>query len=99
LDPFALIAGQYKSLPLSSQEMGLRKAASNERVEYRGTLWLLDAMIEEDTISGAKGHMSLGLMLNAKRRLQKKRMYWLKWLLETPRYSTMFVSLDHKDKI
>ena len=35
-------------------------------------MWLLDAMIEEGTISEAKGGTSLELMLNAGRRLPKK---------------------------
>ena len=72
LDLFALVLAIQESAVLLTGDGALRKAASNEGVEHHGTLWLLDAMIEEGTISEAKGGTSLELMLNAGRRLPKK---------------------------
>ncbi|MCU0637897.1 MAG: hypothetical protein MUE87_04690 [Methanothrix sp.] len=72
LDLFALVLAIQESAVLLTGDGALRKAASNEGVEHHGTLWLLDAMVEEGTISGAKGCTSLELMLHAGRRLPKK---------------------------
>ena len=72
LDLFALVLAMQESAVLLTGDGALRKAASNEGVEHHGTLWLLDAMVDEGAISGAKGCQSLELMLNAGRRLPKK---------------------------
>lgn len=72
LDLFALVLAMQENAVLLTGDGALRKAASNEGVEHHGTLWLLDAMVDEGAISGARGCQSLELMLNAGRRLPKK---------------------------
>ena len=72
LDLFALVLAMQESAVLLTGDGALRKAAFNEGVEHHGTLWLLDAMVEEGTISKEKGCTALELMLNAGRRLPKK---------------------------
>ena len=72
LDLFALVLALQESAVLLTGDGALRKAAFNEGVEHHGTLWLLDAMIEEGVISGEKGCKSLELMRSAGRRLPKK---------------------------
>ena len=72
LDLFALVLAIQENAMLLTGDGALRKASSNEGVEYHGTLWLLDAMVNGGEITGAKGCKSLELMLNNGRRLPKK---------------------------
>jgi len=64
------LAIREKAILLTGDE-ALRVAAQKEGANVHGTLWLLDAMVENGAISKAEGYRSLELMINAGRRLPK----------------------------
>ena len=64
------LAIREKAILLTGDE-ALRVAAQTEGANVHGTLWLLDAMVENGAISKAEGYRSLELMINAGRRLPK----------------------------
>lgn len=50
-DLFALALAKQESCPLLTGDRRLRKAAEQEGVELKGTLWLVERMVEEAIIS------------------------------------------------
>ncbi len=49
----------------------LRKAATIEKIDYRGILWILDELLRHDVIGYQTAIQSLENMLNNKARLPK----------------------------
>lgn len=54
---------------LLTGDSNLRICAEQRKIEVRGTLWLLDRMIEEGVLTPRAGTMALGRMMKAGRRL------------------------------
>jgi len=68
-DLFALALAKQESCPLVTGDRRLREAANNERVEVKGTLWLIERMFEEKFISKEGARKAYDKMRDANRRL------------------------------
>jgi predicted nucleic acid-binding protein len=69
MDLFALALAKKENCPLLTGDAHLRKAASAENVEIRGTLWLIREMLEKGLISVRIARLSLKKMESNGRRL------------------------------
>ena len=65
-----ILARQYRSL-LISGDGPLRELADSHKVEYHGTLWLLEELIEKDLLSQKDAARALRTMLDNKRWLPR----------------------------
>jgi predicted nucleic acid-binding protein len=68
-DLFALMLARVEGVPLLTGDRHLRQAAEQEGVVVRGTLWILDTMIEHRVLTAARGTQALQTMLDNGRRL------------------------------
>jgi len=71
-DLFALAMAKLEAAVLVTGDKHLRHAAEAEQVEVHGTLWLLEAMVEQAVITDRKARGALRSMLKADRRLPEK---------------------------
>jgi predicted nucleic acid-binding protein len=71
IDLISLFLALRENAVLLTGDKILRTAAQKEGADVHGTLWLLDAMVEENVISKMEGYRSLKLMRDAGRRLPK----------------------------
>lgn len=68
-DLFALQLAKQENCPLVTGDGDLREAATAEGVELRGTLWLVEAMVERKIISVDKASAAYDEMKRSGRRL------------------------------
>lgn len=68
-DVFALLLAQQENCPLLSGDKNLRHAAQAENVEVRGTLWLVEALVQQEIIDADQAHAAYDKMEAAGRRL------------------------------
>lgn len=68
-DCFALALAKQENCPLLTGDKALRMAAQAERVEVRGTLWLVEEMVRHAVIDRAAAHRAYSLMRASGRRL------------------------------
>mgnify|MGYP001615927311 FL=1 len=85
-DLFALALAKQESCPLLTGDRRLRKAAEQEGVELKGTLWLVERMVEEAIISVEGAAEAYEGMRREKR--------WLPWAEVTKQLKR----LGHKTK-
>jgi predicted nucleic acid-binding protein len=71
-DCFALALAVQENCPLLTGDKDLRDAAKQENAEVKGTLWLMERMIEQKIISIAQAWQAYALMQQAGRRLPWK---------------------------
>lgn len=77
-DLFALALAEKEMCPLLTGDSALRSAAETEKVEIKGTIWLLEEMVREQRITRSVGKASIERMRNNGRRLPweiAKRMF------------------------
>lgn len=68
-DLLALALAKQESCPLVTGDRRLREAATNEKVEVKGTLWLIGRMFEEKLINKENAKRAYDKMRVANRRL------------------------------
>ncbi|GAB7526939.1 DUF3368 domain-containing protein [Paraburkholderia sp. 2C] len=68
-DLFALALAEAEACPLLTGDAALRQAAQAERVEVRGTVWLLGEMVRKRSITVSAAHVALDKMRRNGRRL------------------------------
>ncbi len=68
-DLFALALAEMEKCPLLTGDSALRSAAETEKVEIKGTIWLIEEMIRKQKITRAVGRESIERMRNSGRRL------------------------------
>ncbi len=68
-DLFALALAQQELCPLVTGDRRLREAANNEKVEVKGTLWLIERMFEEKLLTKDDARKAYDKMREANRRL------------------------------
>lgn len=68
-DLFALALAEMEKCPLLTGDLALRSAAEIEKVEIKGTIWLIEEMIREQRITRSVGRASIERMRNCGRRL------------------------------
>lgn len=68
-DLFALALAQAENCPLLTGDAALRKAAEAEKVEVRGTVWLITEMVRERRVTVAVARAALHKMHANGRRL------------------------------
>jgi hypothetical protein len=68
-DCFALMLAKQEECPLLTGDQNLRKAAEQEDVEVKGTLWIVEAMITHQVITVAVARMAYEKMKQKGRRL------------------------------
>lgn len=68
-DLFALQLARQENCPLLTGDGALREAATTEGVELRGTLWLVEAMVERNIISVDRASAAYDEMKRNGRRL------------------------------
>jgi len=68
-DLFAIALAKERQWPLLSGDRRVREAADAEGVEIRGTLWLIERMVQTRTISLERAQTGVELMRNGGRRL------------------------------
>lgn len=68
-DLFALALAEHEKCPLLTGDAALRNAAENEKVEVRGTLWLMEEMVRSGRISAAIARNAYNQMRASGRRL------------------------------
>ena len=68
-DLIALALAKERQWALLSGDHRLRQAAETEQVEFNGTLWLVERMVETRTISIERAKEGFELMRNGARRL------------------------------
>lgn len=68
-DCFALALAKQESCPLLTGDKALRKAAQEQCIETKGTIWLIEQMIEQRLISISEARQAFQLMKNAGSRL------------------------------
>ena len=71
-DMFALAIAVIEEAILVTGDRDLCEAAEAEDVEVHGTLWLLDAMVENEILAGDQAAAALQQMLDNDRRLPEK---------------------------
>ena len=69
LDLMASVLAQQECCPLLTGDQHLRKAATAEAVEVRGTIWLLEYMLDHGLITTAVAQGGYAAMEDAGRRL------------------------------
>ena len=68
-DFFAFVLAKQESCPLITGDGQLRKVAAEEGVELRGTLWIVEQMIEAGFLTCDKAHEAFAKMKSEGRRL------------------------------
>ena len=68
-DLFAMALAKQEICPLLTGDKNLRKAAKDEKIEVRGTLWLVERMFEEKIIGVSKVEYAYEGMRQEQRRL------------------------------
>lgn len=68
-DVFALLLAQQEGCPLLSGDKDLRDAATAERIEVRGTIWLVEEMVQHGIINNDEALEAYDKMKAAGRRL------------------------------
>jgi len=68
-DLFALALAEIERCPLLTGDAALRQAAEAERLEVRGTIWLISEMLREQRITVAVARAALNKMQSNGRRL------------------------------
>lgn len=68
-DCFALVLAKQQGCPLLTGDQNLRKAAEQENVEVKGTLWIVEAMITHQVITVQAARMAYERMKQKARRL------------------------------
>lgn len=68
-DVFALLLAQQEGCPLLSGDKDLRDAATAERIEVRGTIWLVEELVHHGIIDNDKALEAYDKMKAAGRRL------------------------------
>lgn len=68
-DRLALALSQEKRCPLLTGDMQLRMLAVKEGVEVRGTIWLIEELLQHSRVTVAQAEHSLSLMKRRGRRL------------------------------
>ena len=58
MDLFALALAHQEHCPLMTGDRYLREAAEHEAVEVRGTLWLMERLIEEGILTVARAEVA-----------------------------------------
>jgi hypothetical protein len=72
LDDFSLFfMGQKHQMMILSNDGLLRELADKARIEYHGTFWLLEEMIQTGILPAPEAATALGLMLKNKRWLPR----------------------------
>lgn len=81
-DCFALALAKQEKCSLLTGDKALRELATSEGIAVKGTIWLVEELIINRVITGAKAEMAYNVMENAGRRLPwdiaRKRLYALK---------------------
>lgn len=72
-DLLALALAKQELCPLVTGDRRLREAANNEKVEVKGTLWLIRRMFEEKLINKENAKRAYNKMRDANRRLPWKQ--------------------------
>lgn len=67
-DIFALLLAQQEGCPLLSGDKDLREAAESERIEVRGTLWLVEELLQQGFIDSGQALEAYSKMKAAGRR-------------------------------
>lgn len=70
-DLFALALAEAEKCPLLTGDAALRQAAETEKVEVKGTVWLIGEMVREQRITVAVARAALNKM-----RLSGRRLPW-----------------------
>lgn len=68
-DCFALMLAKQAQCPLLTGDQNLRKAAEQEQVEVKGTLWVVESLIEHGIIDVAAARIAYSHMRENGRRL------------------------------
>lgn len=68
-DCFALVLAKQEGCPLLTGDQNLRKAAEQENVEVKGTLWIVETMIVHQVISIESARIAYTKMKASGRRL------------------------------
>ena len=68
-DLFALALAEAESCPLLTGDSALKAAAESEKVEVKGTIWLISEMVREKRITVSIARASLNKMRENGRRL------------------------------
>lgn len=68
-DLFALALAEMEKCPLLTGDSSLRSAAEKEKVDIKGSIWLISEMIREERITRSVGKASIEKMRNNGRRL------------------------------
>lgn len=68
-DCFALALAKQENCPLVTGDRNLRRAAEAEQVEVYGTLWLVERLVENETINKTQAHAAYERMEERGRRL------------------------------
>jgi predicted nucleic acid-binding protein len=68
-DCFALVLAKQQCCPLLTGDKNLRKAAKQENVDVKGTLWIVEAMIRHQVISVQTARLAYQRMKQKGRRL------------------------------
>ncbi len=68
-DCFALALAKQDNCPLLTGDKNLRKAAEEQEVEVRGTLWLVESLVVHEIITKEQAHEAYERMKQCQRRL------------------------------
>ena len=68
-DCFALMLAKQEQCPLLTGDLNLRKAAEQEFVEVKGTLWVVESMVKHDIIDVEVARIAYSQMKQNGRRL------------------------------
>lgn len=71
IDLFALALAELEKCPLLTGDAALRLAAETERIEVKGTIWLIGEMLRERRITVAVARAALNKM-----RVNGRRLPW-----------------------
>jgi hypothetical protein len=68
-DLFALALAESEGCPLLTGDAALRSAAESERIEVKGTIWLVSEMVRQHSITSTAAHTAFERMRAGGRRL------------------------------
>ena len=71
-DMATLVVARAENGILVTGDGALRDAADEEEIEVHGTLWVVDALVDTETVEPAEAARALQLMMEADRRLPKE---------------------------
>ncbi|MEX1139685.1 MAG: hypothetical protein WEB33_09930 [Bacteroidota bacterium] len=80
-DLFALACSKELGCCLLSEDNALRKAATREKIDVHGTLWILDELIRRDLLSTTNALSALEMMISKRSwfprgEIDKRRTKW-----------------------